>query len=70
MIIPVTIPAKPSSRDPPAICLPPQLAKLGNDEVLLVELQGLLAVEASDIADRDGQLVGKLHFDEARRFTF
>jgi hypothetical protein len=39
--------------------LPPQLAKLGNDEIVLIELQGSLEVEGV----QDGQLVGTLKID-------
>ncbi|KII85100.1 hypothetical protein PLICRDRAFT_331314 [Plicaturopsis crispa FD-325 SS-3] len=61
MIIPINIPASGSSTTPK---LPPQLATLGNDEVVLIELQGALEVECNAPTDRDGQMVGKLRMDE------
>ena len=54
MIIPVNIAT--SSTGP---TLPPQLAKFGTDELVLIELQGLLDVEG----DTAGQLVGKLDLE-------
>lgn len=58
MLIPISIsPASTSS-------LPPQIAKLGNGELVLIELQGSLAVECTDNSERDGQLVGKFRFEE------
>lgn len=46
--------------------LPPQLARFGTDEVVLIELQGALDVEG----DRQGETVGKLCIDEvAKRST-
>jgi chromosome transmission fidelity protein 8 len=61
MIIPITVRTTGNTAG-----LPPQLARLGNDEVVLIELQGSLAVETNQIEDKDGQPVGKLHIDEAR----
>ena len=58
MLIPITI--SPASTLP----LPPQLAKLGNEEVVLIELQGSLGVECNDNSERDGQLVGKFQLEE------
>lgn len=58
MLIPITI--SPASTLP----LPPQLAKLGNEEVVLIELQGSLGVECTDNSERDGQLVGKFQLEE------
>ncbi|TDL25684.1 hypothetical protein BD410DRAFT_716936 [Rickenella mellea] len=54
MIIPINF-ASSSNSD---ARLPPQLARIGTDEVVLIELQGALQVEG----DRAGQQVGKLHF--------
>jgi hypothetical protein len=54
MLIPIT--RKPSES---LYKLPPQLAKLGNDEIVLIELQGSLDVEGTP----DGQLVGTLEID-------
>jgi hypothetical protein len=62
MIIPVTLKSARSN----ATHLPPQLARLGSDEVVLIELQGSLTVETNEVEDRDGQAVGTLHIDEAR----
>ncbi|KAF7971068.1 hypothetical protein HWV62_22125 [Athelia sp. TMB] len=61
MLIPITISAGSPSASAP---LPPQLAKLGNDELVLIELQGALDVECTDPSERDGQLVGKFRLDE------
>ncbi|EAU85403.1 hypothetical protein CC1G_07097 [Coprinopsis cinerea okayama7 len=60
MIIPITL-----STD--GICnpkLPHGLAKIANDEIVLVELQGSLDVEAKHPSERNGKLVGKLSIDE------
>ena len=54
MLIPIT--RKPSENP---YKLPPQLAKLGNDEIVLIELQGSLDVEGTP----DGELVGTLEID-------
>lgn len=59
MLIPITISLGSTSES-----LPPQLAKLGNDELVLIELQGSLDVESSLNSDRDGQMVGKFRLDE------
>jgi hypothetical protein len=61
MIIPISIPEPPTS----AHKLPTQLARLGSDEVVLIELQGSLDVESVNDSARDGQLVGKLHIDDS-----
>lgn len=58
MLIPITISSSSTAH------LPPQLAKLGNDELVLIELQGSLDVECNDSSERDGQLVGKFRLDE------
>lgn len=55
MIIPVT--PKPQSDDRRK--LPPQLANLGNGELVLIELQGSLEVQDST----DSQFVGTLEID-------
>jgi hypothetical protein len=60
MIIPVTI--IPSTTNPK---LPPGLAKISHDEIVLVELQGSLEVECNNDSERDGKAVGKLTIDEA-----
>ncbi|KZP31744.1 hypothetical protein FIBSPDRAFT_775782 [Athelia psychrophila] len=60
MLIPINISiGSPNSSGPP-----PQLAKLGNDEIVLIELQGSLEVECTDPSERDGQIVGKFQLDE------
>lgn len=43
--------------------LPPQLARLSSNEIVLIELQGSLEVEG----DAGGELIGILKFDEAVR---
>jgi len=55
MIIPVTL--KPPSDDGGK--LPPQLANLGNGDIVLIELQGSLEVQGS----ADSQFVGTLEID-------
>jgi len=55
MIIPVTL--KPPSDD--GRTLPPQLANLGNGNIVLIELQGSLEVQGS----ADSQFVGNLVID-------
>lgn len=57
MIIPITIP-RPNQY---SAKLPPQLAQLGNDEIFLIELQGTLDVEGTEVAQKDGQLIGNLN---------
>jgi len=59
MIIPINLPS-PSSTT--ATQLPSNLAKLGNSEVVLIELQGSLEVEG----DSFGQHVGKLKMEGVR----
>jgi len=59
MIIPISVASQSSNRK-----LPPGLAKISHDEVVLIELQGSLEVECTDISERDGKLVGKLKMDE------
>ncbi len=58
MIIPVNLPSSSNSEN--ETTFPPQLAKLGTKEVILLELQGSVQTEG----DRDGQLVGTLKIDE------
>ncbi|EGO24397.1 hypothetical protein SERLADRAFT_369636 [Serpula lacrymans var. lacrymans S7.9] len=67
MIIPITIPSPSDTSDSPK--LPPQLAKLGHDELFLIELQGSLDVEGTGINERDGRLVGKLQMDDSNKPT-
>ena len=43
----------------------PCIAKLGHDELFLIELQGTLDVECSEDSTRDGQFVGKLNLKDA-----
>jgi chromosome transmission fidelity protein 8 len=45
--------------------LPPCIAKLDNDELVLIELQGTLDVECGEDATRDGQFIGKLNLKDA-----
>ncbi|KDR78963.1 hypothetical protein GALMADRAFT_244659 [Galerina marginata CBS 339.88] len=59
MVIPITI----SSSSNPK--LPPGLIKISHDEIVLIELQGLLEVELNHLSERNGKLVGKLKIDEA-----
>lgn len=60
MLIPINIP-EPSS----SVKLPTQLAKLGSDEIVLLELQGSLEVESVSDSARDDQMVGKLRVDDS-----
>lgn len=68
MIISVNFPI-PSTSTPK---LPPALAKIAHDELVLVELQGELEVECTSDSERDGRLVGQLRIDDAavRHFPF
>lgn len=59
MLIPITIAH--SSSEPK---LPPGLAKISHDEIVLVELQGTLEVESNHPKERNGKLVGTLKIDE------
>jgi hypothetical protein len=45
--------------------LPSCIAKLDNDELVLIELQGTLDVECGEDATRDGQFIGKLNLKDA-----
>lgn len=60
MIIPINV-ASSSFSNPK---LPPGLAKISHDELVLVELQGSLEVECNHISERNGKLVGSLKVDE------
>ena len=57
MILPLTLPVKPSPGSP---ALPSALARLGSSELFLLELQGELEVSG----DKHGQLVGRLTIDD------
>ncbi|THV05170.1 hypothetical protein K435DRAFT_850362 [Dendrothele bispora CBS 962.96] len=58
MIIPINLNSSSSS----AQKLPPYLAKISHDEVVLIELQGEL--ELQDPTQRNGRLVGTLKIDD------
>lgn len=58
MLIPIVFNSSTSPK------LPSALAKISNDEVVLIELQGLLEVEVAQPTDRNGGLVGKLTINE------
>jgi hypothetical protein len=58
-MIPIRLNGKSTSPE-----LPPQLAKLGSDEVIIIELQGRLEVESNCESDRDGQIAAKLRVDD------
>ena len=60
MIIPITLSSL-SAANPK---LPPCLAKISHDEVVLIELQGSLEVESNHPSERDGKHIGKLKIDE------
>jgi chromosome transmission fidelity protein 8 len=59
MLIPLTFPS--SNGVYPK--LPPTIAKVSHDEVVLIELQGVLEI-TGDEKDKEGQLVGMLTVDE------
>ncbi|KAJ6610699.1 Ctf8-domain-containing protein [Mycena sp. CBHHK59/15] len=61
MIIPVNFPLPSSSNAK----LPPALANISHDELVLIELQGALEVECTSDHERDGRLVGRLCIDAA-----
>ncbi|KAJ3526921.1 hypothetical protein NMY22_g9979 [Coprinellus aureogranulatus] len=62
MIIPITISTDANAK------LPSGLAKISNDEIVLIELQGALDVTVeSSPAERNGKLVGKLSIDDAMK---
>jgi hypothetical protein len=63
MIISINFPTPSTSKWSPT--LPPQLARIGHDEIVLVELQGALEVECNSSGERDGKPVGKLRIDES-----
>jgi chromosome transmission fidelity protein 8 len=44
---------------------PSCVAKLGYDELVLIELQGTLDIECDEDTTRDGQFVGKLSLEDA-----
>ncbi|KAG6832784.1 hypothetical protein H0H92_009402 [Tricholoma furcatifolium] len=62
MIIPINVASSSSSSNPK---LPPNLAKISHDEVVLIELQGAFEVECNHPSEREGKLIGKLNFDPA-----
>ena len=62
MIIPVTFDSAGSST---ASKLPPALAKISHDEVVLIEMQGAIEVETATPQEKNGKLVGRLQLDEA-----
>lgn len=57
MIVPITV-TQPNAFAPK---LPPSIAKLGHDELFLIELQGTLDVQCPESTTRDGQLIGTLN---------
>jgi chromosome transmission fidelity protein 8 len=57
MILPLTLPTKPSPDSP---ALPSALARLGSSELFLLELQGELEVSGN----KHGELVGRLTIDD------
>ncbi|PIL36333.1 hypothetical protein GSI_00021 [Ganoderma sinense ZZ0214-1] len=62
MLIPINIDL-PGPSTPRRPHLPSQLVQFGTDELVLIELQGVLEVEGN----RDGQLVGQLEVDSATK---
>ncbi|KAH7913535.1 Ctf8-domain-containing protein [Hygrophoropsis aurantiaca] len=64
MIIPISVSSKENND-----IFPPSLARLGNDDLVLIELQGSLEVECNESSSRDGRLVGKLNVDNPDKPT-
>ncbi|KAG1821079.1 Ctf8-domain-containing protein [Suillus subaureus] len=48
---------------------PSCVAKLGHDELVLIELQGTLDIRCDEDTTRDGQFVGKLNLKDANKPT-
>ncbi|KXN91642.1 hypothetical protein AN958_12494 [Leucoagaricus sp. SymC.cos] len=69
MLIPITFNPSSSLSSTPSETskLPSALAKISNDEVVLIELQGALEVEAAQSSDKNGKFVGKLTINENGR---
>ncbi|KAG8930405.1 hypothetical protein FRC01_002831 [Tulasnella sp. 417] len=63
MIIPLKFPTSKTTED-----LPPQLARLGSDEVVLIELQGFLEIEG-EANEGEEVVVGTLSMDNPDRPT-
>lgn len=63
MIIPLKFPTNKTTED-----LPPQLARLGSDEVVLIELQGFLELEG-EANEGEEVVVGTLSMDNPDRPT-
>lgn len=61
MIISITLPDPTSNSNPK---LPPTLAKISHDEIVLIELQGALDVGDMHPSERNGKFVGKLSVDD------
>ena len=57
MIVPITV-TPPNAFSPKLI---PPIAKLGHDELFLIELQGTLDVQCPEWTAKDGQLIGTLN---------
>ena len=62
MIIPINLRPEPSGSGSK---FPPQLAELGTDEIVLLELQGSFHIEG----DHTGQLAAKLSLQNVRRMN-
>ncbi|KAJ4477336.1 chromosome transmission fidelity protein 8 [Lentinula aciculospora] len=62
MLIPVTFSSY-SSSSSNTQKLPPSLAKISHDEVVLLDLQGTLEIDSSHPTERDGKLIGTLSID-------
>ncbi|KAJ7865642.1 hypothetical protein B0H14DRAFT_2734118, partial [Mycena olivaceomarginata] len=63
MIIPINFPVASTSTSK----LPPALATISHDELVLIELQGNFEVECTNDRERDGKLVGRLSIDDAAK---
>ncbi|KAN0092933.1 Ctf8 domain containing protein [Tylopilus felleus] len=65
MIVPIAV-TPPNAFSPK---LPPTIAKLGHDELFLIELQGMLDVQGSESTAKDGQLIGTLNTADMNKPT-
>ena len=65
MIVPITV----TSPNAFSSKLIPSIAKLGHDELFLIELQGTLDVQCPESTAKDGQLIGMLNTADMVRLT-
>jgi len=65
MIVPIAV-TPPNAFSPK---LPPCIATLGHDELVLIELQGTLDVQCPELTTKDGQLIGTLNVADMNKPT-